>query len=522
MPELRDIERMVDQTLPLLVQRTTSIAGSMQAQVEAWSDCISSPWWSVVRGVPWDSNDLEKFIAWMRQVWSTNAPSPAIQGFWVSVPELDSQLAETYVTGSEIFDPFDEGWAASVQWLSSDDGPADFTLHSLSLVSSALESARPSSITLINGRPSRAMLNEMNAVGYAVAMAYVSLLVVHATRELAAIIAPTKTKYFACGARNGSVFVVSEVSSSDARPFHKPTRSVWKKAGNRFHADPWSGKVETVALYLEQGSDPNITLDGKSPILCCHASHGSAPIVKALLQAGANVEGRDELGRTALHHATQHPETLQVLLAANANVNAVDSEGCTPLHRLVFSHTVPTESARIVLQTGADVHAVNQRGATPLEEMCRISTSDERYGRRFEQILKLLIEHGADINRVGRDGMTPLGMAAVHESFLSGEILVRHGADPNTRLPAPFIQAWANPRLRRFPDGGTPLMATIYKSSSFHEALLAAGADPLPRCDAGLTAIDHARLMRSSKWSDAATVDRIVTLMEAKVADKSA
>ncbi|KAL3144721.1 Ankyrin repeat and KH domain-containing protein 1, variant 2 [Trebouxia sp. C0009 RCD-2024] len=61
-------------------------------------------------------------------------------------------------------------------------------------------------------------------------------------------------------------------------------------------------------------------------LLCVAASCGHAKDVKALLSAGANVDGRDATGRTALIRACfdGHLEVAEVLLRAGADVNASD------------------------------------------------------------------------------------------------------------------------------------------------------------------------------------------------------
>lgn len=61
------------------------------------------------------------------------------------------------------------------------------------------------------------------------------------------------------------------------------------------------------------------------------AREGLAKTVDLLLDHGFDPNTRDEGGRTALHHAVEHPETVRVLLNRGADPNARDNEGTTPI-----------------------------------------------------------------------------------------------------------------------------------------------------------------------------------------------
>ena len=61
----------------------------------------------------------------------------------------------------------------------------------------------------------------------------------------------------------------------------------------------------------------------------------TAAEVRECLEAGADVNARDQAGRSPLHNATalnSDPAVTEALLAAGADVNAQGREGGTPLH----------------------------------------------------------------------------------------------------------------------------------------------------------------------------------------------
>ena len=76
------------------------------------------------------------------------------------------------------------------------------------------------------------------------------------------------------------------------------------------------------------------------------AASGNAQAIAILVAAGANIEARDEYGRTALHLACTYPPgpaIVDALLVAGASINAQDSDGSTPLHDAVRAGPVAVE-----------------------------------------------------------------------------------------------------------------------------------------------------------------------------------
>ncbi|KJR87190.1 ankyrin repeat protein [Sporothrix schenckii 1099-18] len=152
-------------------------------------------------------------------------------------------------------------------------------------------------------------------------------------------------------------------------------------------------------------------------IVASYFGHNS--VVKLLLEKRADVEAKDNDGRTPLSHAAQggHEAVARLLLEKGAGVEAKDNDGLTPLSSAVlFGYEAV---ARLLLEKGADVEAKDNYSLTPL-------SSTALFG--YEAVARLLLEKGADVEAKDNDGRTPLSHAAQggHEAVV--KLLKSHDA----------------------------------------------------------------------------------------------
>jgi ankyrin repeat protein len=121
------------------------------------------------------------------------------------------------------------------------------------------------------------------------------------------------------------------------------------------------GDALSVRRHIHGGARVDATNDHGSSALIIASHGGHADVVRALLEAGANLEMRmRSSGMTALHQAASqgHLEIARLLLAAGARVDAPDASNGTPLMNAAARRDLGL--VRLLLESGA---ALNHRDA---------------------------------------------------------------------------------------------------------------------------------------------------------------
>ena len=155
------------------------------------------------------------------------------------------------------------------------------------------------------------------------------------------------------------------------------------------------------------------------------AMRGDVAAVRSLIDQGADVNGAQGDGMTALHWAAENGSaaTAELLLSAGAHLGAVTRlGGYAPLH--LAAKAGSADVVRAFLGAGADPRAATTTGgATALHFAAAAGSGDA---------VKALIDHGADPNARGSAwGQTPLMFAAAGDRVGAIHALVDGGADPS-------------------------------------------------------------------------------------------
>jgi len=97
-----------------------------------------------------------------------------------------------------------------------------------------------------------------------------------------------------------------------------------------------NGSNTTVKRCIKNGDDINVTNKyGKTPLILA-VSGNYLMVVKTLIDAGADVNYKDDDGRSALCKASTN-KIIDMLLNAGADVNSKDKDGLTPIMELIYT-----------------------------------------------------------------------------------------------------------------------------------------------------------------------------------------
>lgn len=222
------------------------------------------------------------------------------------------------------------------------------------------------------------------------------------------------------------------------------------------------GAEDRLRAELEEGAPVDGRNQHGQTALMLAAQSRCVNCLKALLEAGADIDARDNQGRTALMAAaSNHLGAVELLLAADANVNAHANSGATALTVASWGRGKDRpEIVKALLQAGAQVNARENDGETALYLAAT--------GGQLEMV-KALLKGGADVSLGTENGVTPLmgAMSDFPEKPAAKEIIEL------------LLAAGANPNAARSDNGRPVLMSAVRKGDpEIVRILLEAGADP--------------------------------------------
>ncbi len=154
------------------------------------------------------------------------------------------------------------------------------------------------------------------------------------------------------------------------------------------------GKVEPILNFKTKNNTTPLTKA---------VEMGNLEIVKALINAGADLDLKGSMGNAPLIIAVKEGKTeiAKALIAAKADVNKSNSDGFTPL--MIAAVGGNTEIVQALLEKGASVNTEDWHHNTPLMLAAAGGNAE---------IVQALLAAKADVNKSNSNGFTPLMLAA--------------------------------------------------------------------------------------------------------------
>jgi ankyrin repeat protein len=275
--------------------------------------------------------------------------------------------------------------------------------------------------------------------------------------------------------------------------------------GDGMTALHWAAMKNDLALtemLLAAGADVRATtrVEALTPLLVA-ANNGNAPVILALLKAGADVNRANDLGTTPLMLASGSGDTdsVKALLAAGASVNAKDTK--MEQTAAMFAAGLNRDNIiRMLAAKGADLNATSavtklarvlfdeEGNPLPAARAGQVTTqaaggsaatfmggwSALHFAARdgYMASVRALLESGANINVPGAgDKTTPLVMAIENGHFDVAKFFIEKGANPSLANDGGLTAIYAAIDCQWAPVAWAPVPDTSKEKTSYMDLL---------------------------------------------------
>lgn len=216
-------------------------------------------------------------------------------------------------------------------------------------------------------------------------------------------------------------------------------------------------------VLLDAGCNLEARNDNQRTPLILASQYNSADVVQLLCDRGADLNASDSYGLTPLCWAawSNEPEVVATLIRLGANVDTPDAKGRTPLY---FASTKSQEKVKLLLAAGADVSSLNwndvmlavvkkneaalQKSLATENANIEAEDSSERTALYLASFLgnsksiEILCKSGAKFSATDRSGRTALHLAVLTGKLGGVQALLDAGADVNQGDRRGIVPLW--------------------------------------------------------------------------------
>lgn len=262
-----------------------------------------------------------------------------------------------------------------------------------------------------------------------------------------------------------------------------------------------SGNVKAIQNLIQQEVQLDTLNQDRQTALMVAVHANYAPVVVALIKAGADVALLDPKGRTALGIAADLGmlEMVRTILSCGVKPDLADKP-VSPLVRA--SRGGHLEIVRVLLKAGADPNRISAYGNS--------SALTDAIEKKHVEVVHELVAAGANVNTPVEDACNAIQYAIITDNTDLIRFLLKAGADVNAlnwwggnalhvaadhgspKILALMIKAGAGINVALKRDGLTPLMAAVPHPECL-KLLLDAGANVAMRNKKKQTVFDLAR-----------------------------
>ena len=165
-------------------------------------------------------------------------------------------------------------------------------------------------------------------------------------------------------------------------------------------------KTDMVKFLLLHDADLTETdNDGNDILLYAVVTNSPVEMIKAIIQAGADVNTKNSLDQTPLTVALaqKNTELVKLLIQSGANVKMADGQN---LLHYAYDKKVSLDTLKELLDSGLDINATDSEGNNLLLEALK---------NNDEETALFALENGADINQKDNEGETAVSYVLFHK-----------------------------------------------------------------------------------------------------------